>query len=199
MAFLSWPYVEGVSAWGEMTSATRWRRHPLIAATEQNTTNGLYLNRFCEIVWFCAHLIILLEVLIKCRIIISRPISPVSLTRLPISHTVFNPIIPFRYHAKTVIYRWRWTVLIVWIVYLGIRGIINTKKYPITNSTNIRLCYMSLLVVGACSTIFHSNVKYFAQICKHHIFICSQTKSIKCLLQKRSCGRDCSPHTHSFL
>lgn len=169
MAFLNWPYVEGVSAWGEMTSATRWPWYPFIAETEQNTTNGLYLNRFCEIVWFCHHPIIIFEVLMKCRIIISQPISQVSLTPLPISHTVHNPLVPFHYHAGTVIYWWLWTVLTVGVVYLGVRGMSNIKKYPSTNSTSIRLCYMSLLVVGACSTIFHSNVKYFAQICKNHI------------------------------
>jgi hypothetical protein len=47
--------------------------------------------------------------------------------------------------------------------------VVNAKKHPATNSITIRLCYMSLLVVGACSTIFHSNVKYFAQIRMLHL------------------------------
>ncbi|KAH6649062.1 ceramidase [Truncatella angustata] len=96
MAFLSWSYVEGVSAWGEMTSATRF--------CEINNYFTTYIAGFVN-----------------------------TLTNLA-------------------------------YVYLGVCGMSNSKQHPITNSTSIRLCYMSLLVVGACSTIFHSNVKYFAQI-----------------------------------
>ncbi|KAE9367767.1 hypothetical protein N431DRAFT_416611 [Stipitochalara longipes BDJ] len=92
MGFLSWPYVEGESAWGELDS--KW----------YNCYVTSYIVEFIN--------------------------------------TTSN--------------------LMRWIVYLGIKGILNTKRN--SNDSVIVLSHALLAFVGVGSATYHTNVKYWAQI-----------------------------------
>jgi hypothetical protein len=50
-------------------------------------------------------------------------------------------------------------------VYLGIRGITDTKRHGNGRDKVTIRCYAMLALVGVGSVAYHTNIKYWAQIC----------------------------------